>query len=516
MTNSFRLGITALALVMLLPAPARAQQCGQPADVIIVLDRSGSMSSSSKWTYAKTAVNTLTSQYKTAMNFALMLFPGPAGSCSTAIMDVPVAPNNGSKITWKLNSTGPTGMTPMAAALNSAKGYLAGMKVPKKRYVLLITDGSPNCTPSNPIPPVQQLLGMGIKTFVVGFGSGVNASTLNNLANAGGTAKATGTKYYQANSATDLKTVLSTIGGLMSCCGNGKKESWEKCEKNLPAGAPGACIKDPKKCPYKKCMEPYLKGSACDVECAWKAVTAAKSGDGCCPPGANFNTDKDCPANCGNGILEANEVCDPGIKSGPGKCKTVADCKDSDPCTTETVTGPACHRVCVITKSKPGIESTDGCCPKGMSKIDDADCPPPCGPDQLTNCIDLCKGVSCPSGSCCNYGTCKPCGSGGGTTPPPGVDAGSGGGSYDDAGNWNPGGGGYYDDAGNWVPGGGGTGGYYDDAGNWVPGGGGTGGGLNYGDISSGCACNTGSGDRVPLAGLLIVALGMAIIRRRR
>jgi len=30
---------------------------------------------------------------------------------------------------------------------------------------------------------------------------------------------------------------------------------------------------------------------------------------------------------CGNGVLEAGEQCDPGIKSGTGKCKTAADCQ---------------------------------------------------------------------------------------------------------------------------------------------------------------------------------------------
>ena len=111
-----------------------------------------------------------------------------------------------------------------------------------------------------------------------------------------------------------------------------------------------------------------------------------------------------------------------------------------------------------------------------MSKIDDWDCPPPCGPDQMSGCIDLCKSVTCPAGSCCSYGACKPCGSGGG--------------SYDDAG-----GSGYYDDAGNWMPGGG---------------------GMMYGDLSSGCACNTSASERVPLAGLLFVLIGLAVIRRRR
>ena len=332
-----------------------------------------------------------------------MLFPGPGSSCATAQVDVPIGPNNAGKIQWKLNASSPGGNTPMATALNAAKNYLGGMKIPKKRYVLLVTDGAPNCSPSDPLPSVKALFGMGIKTFVVGFGLGVDAGKLTAMASSGGTSK-----YYKANNATDLQKVLATIGGLMSCCGNGKKESWEKCEKSLPAGAPGACLKDPKKCPYKKCMAPYLKGSACDVECAWKAVTAAKSGDGCCPPGANFNTDKDCPANCGNGVLEANEKCDPGIKSGVGKCKTAADCKDTDVCTTETVIGPACHRACQTTTIKPNTEGKDGCCPKGLSMMSDADCPPPCGPDKTKNCVNTCTGVKCPNGFYCQYGKCLP------------------------------------------------------------------------------------------------------------
>ena len=51
--------------------------------------------------------------------------------------------------------------------------------------------------------------------------------------------------------------------------------------------------------------------NSCNVTCAHTTVTAPKNGDGCCPPGANSNTDSDCSASCGNGVLESGEQCDP-------------------------------------------------------------------------------------------------------------------------------------------------------------------------------------------------------------
>jgi hypothetical protein len=53
---------------------------------------------------------------------------------------------------------------------------------------------------------------MGINTFVVGFGGGVDASALNDLANAGGVPNTTGsTAYYQADSAAQLESALGAI-----------------------------------------------------------------------------------------------------------------------------------------------------------------------------------------------------------------------------------------------------------------------------------------------------------------
>src|SRR5262249_32644378 len=50
--------------------------------------------------------------------------------------------------------------------------------------------------------------------------------------------------------------------------------------------------------------------------------------------------DADCPIICGNGIRESGETCD------GTDCPTPASCDDHDPCTTDSVSGSDCQRVC--------------------------------------------------------------------------------------------------------------------------------------------------------------------------
>ena len=57
-------------------------------------------------------------------------------------------------------------------------------------------------------------------------------------------------------------------------------------------------------------------------------------------------------------------------------------------------------------KVGPHPEDKDGCCPEGHTLETDADCLPPCDPDQTSNCVDVCKGVKCPSGKYCLKGRC--------------------------------------------------------------------------------------------------------------
>lgn len=410
--------IPCLALVfvaVLIAPPAGAQpNCGDPPDVLIVLDHSGSMTSmsgaQSKWAHAQAAVTNLAASFTNQIRFGLMLFPEhpSGGSCSGGVVNVSVGNNTSGAINATLSTAYPTGLTPIAASLQNAHSYLLGVDPAKKKYVVLITDGEETCS-GNPIDWVNALSGAQIKTYVVGFGDSVDQNELNSLAQAGGTAIAGPTSYYQADSPAQLNQALQAIGSLVSCCGNAVLDPGEQCDKAIPVGKPGACPPGPGACnDNDACTNDFPSGTECSVVCSHTPVLQPKHNDGCCPPSASAATDNDCGTACGNGVLEPAEKCDSGIKNGPGKCKTLADCNDGSACTADSLSGSACNVQCKHTAIAPNPTKKDGCCPKGSSLTEDADCLPKCNPDSMDNCIDLCKGVNCQDGHYCVSGQCKP------------------------------------------------------------------------------------------------------------
>ncbi len=93
---------------------------------------------------------------------------------------------------------------------------------PNGRFVLLATDGQPNCGDPNDssVPTVTQsiaaigaLAGAGVKTFVLGFGDAVvsDPTTLQAMAQAGQTGM-----YYAATSPAQLDAALDAIAGQIS------------------------------------------------------------------------------------------------------------------------------------------------------------------------------------------------------------------------------------------------------------------------------------------------------------
>jgi hypothetical protein len=76
---------------------------------------------------------------------------------------------------------------------------------------------------------------------------------------------------------------------------------------------------------------------------------------------------------CGDGVVDADEVCNTGIAAGqPGACPTA--CDDGDPCTTDTLSGSSCDATCLHVPVPP--KDGDGCCPAGAGVGTDSDCQP--------------------------------------------------------------------------------------------------------------------------------------------
>ncbi len=204
---------------------------GDPPDLLVVLDRSGSMSSppevfppvfTSKWAIMKSALTTVSTAKDMQIKFGLLEFPSDDNCAVDAVAEVPVALGAHIGIGSYFQGHSPNGNTPAHLALDAALTYFAGIPVnPAGRYVLFATDGLPNCAGGDPntasnaetVAAVTALFNSGIKTFVLGFGSFANPTVLNDAATAGGEARSGTTKFYEANSASDLDAALATIAG---------------------------------------------------------------------------------------------------------------------------------------------------------------------------------------------------------------------------------------------------------------------------------------------------------------
>jgi hypothetical protein len=206
-------------------------------NMLIAIDRSDSMrqaagSGGSKWNVAKAAVGTIVDMFGDRIRFGLDLWPGTdqycttGGDCSGGAVFVDVGPNTAGPIKDFLlpitdaNEHLCNFGTPIGTALTFIGGYSGLKDTSHNNYVLFMTDGIQNCTADNALDAVDNLLASTppVPTFVVGFGTGVNAMDLNALAQHGGRPRAGDPKYYTANDPTTLVTAFQEIvGAVLSC-----------------------------------------------------------------------------------------------------------------------------------------------------------------------------------------------------------------------------------------------------------------------------------------------------------
>jgi len=218
--------------------PADAQVCDQTVpitvsqttkipDMLLVVDKSGSMGDplggggQSKMDVMKQAMQLVLPGESANIHFGLAIYPTD-NQCAAGTAIVPILPNNANNVVQQINAVQPGGSTPSYKALDEARAYYASIQAnPDGRFVLLATDGLPNCNgadaqnPSNDLTlaAARALLQAGIKVFVIGFGdvSAADPAFLTQLAQAGGTGD-----FFAANSPQQLQAALSQISGTVT------------------------------------------------------------------------------------------------------------------------------------------------------------------------------------------------------------------------------------------------------------------------------------------------------------
>lgn len=251
-------------------------------NMLIVVDKSGSMNtvppgySNSKWVGAVNSLKEALKPGETLIRYGLMLYPystkTATTTCELADGDAAVNISVGSAATTVpainelMGKTTPSGGTPTAKALDSALKYYTtgpGVVLDGPKYVLLVTDGGPNCNGAitcapetctanmdkspavcgapdgvanccdgtatagsispqslclddlNVLGRLQDLAAAGIKTFVVGIpGTEVYASYLDTFAKAGGVPVTDPTKTHSYYEVTGESGLLETFNAI--------------------------------------------------------------------------------------------------------------------------------------------------------------------------------------------------------------------------------------------------------------------------------------------------------------
>jgi hypothetical protein len=242
----------------------RADADPQVPDMMIVLDRSGSMTEGRRWTPSVSALKRVTMELQSQIAFGLAMFPAPpadptmvlndalacfnmpdvqacldmidAQACAPGGVIVPIAIDNAGPIGMVLDQTVPAGGTPTPETLQTLVTAFANQSVDPDalgplKYILLVTDGQPTCpvgSGSDVTPQdieasnvaMDALTAAGVKTYVIGYdtntpGNEALAQVLDGFAQRGGTGD---TMHRPVEDEASLLTVLQTIASeLVSC-----------------------------------------------------------------------------------------------------------------------------------------------------------------------------------------------------------------------------------------------------------------------------------------------------------
>jgi hypothetical protein len=347
--------------------------------VMIALDISGSMNqdpmgggtSPSKLDIAKQAITRLMSNYGTRVPFGLTTFF--EGQCAVGAGDgIVINPEpkdgTGAQVAMIANAAVAGGSTNTAYAIKKIAADPAMHDATRPgSYILLITDGEPNCNgdPQISIDAISAALSASqpIKTFVVGFGAlpANDKMVLDQMAAAGGVPCSDATlcaphQFYVADTATTLNAAIDSITSQVAGEFSGMCD--DSCYSNGCSNANQICV-----------------GANCiESPCAAIKNTCAP-GDYCFTDGKSAMCTKTCPMTCPagqmcttGGVCVADPcsqvTCPTGQTCSSGQCVTdtcsARGCATGLTCLHGTCVDDPCHYV--TTADAPG-------CPMGTACI---------------------------------------------------------------------------------------------------------------------------------------------------
>jgi hypothetical protein len=183
-------------------------------------DTAGSSGCQTRWSAVQPAViDTVTNSQD--INWGLKFLPTPdAPQCSVSrTMEVEMGANNADAVATQVQSVSLALSTPTAAALEAATAYLSTLDDDSPKFILLATDGEPNCAGGQimnddlpgAVTAAQAAYAAEIPVYVIGIGP--NLENLTQIAAAGGT-----TDYYPVSSPQDLVAALAAIEQLVASC----------------------------------------------------------------------------------------------------------------------------------------------------------------------------------------------------------------------------------------------------------------------------------------------------------
>ena len=220
-----------------------------PSDILIVLDTSASMNDGfdtpcppegcgdqSRWAAAVSAVNAAVGRQSPAVNWGLKFLSTGPDPCETGGVTVPLGPTNAAGLQSALSRRAPGGVlapqgyTPTRAAIEVAATTLLGRSNAGQHIILLVTDGEPDCGAgagdglavdgAGTVQAILNAASMGFPTFVVGMmiAPGQADATLDEMARAGGLARAGTPAYMPASNPADLFTAMNVLLAETATC----------------------------------------------------------------------------------------------------------------------------------------------------------------------------------------------------------------------------------------------------------------------------------------------------------